>query len=351
MGEIHNLHFEPQKSYARKLFSFYRRVKAVKSLKKRIRPDVSISFMTQPNILNVVSKVKGERVFASIRNYPSLKQLEDKSFISKISNLIYPLVLRMADRIVTVSKGIEEFYKDEHKFLARKLRTIYNGVDVNSVNADSMDRLGGEFEKFFNSRLSLINVGKLEYQKGQKHLIEIFAKIIQNYDLRNTVLLILGAGKLAEELKEIAISNKLKVYVDGKDKFDTSANVFFFGSQKNPYKFIRTSDLFVLTSLYEGFPNVLIEAMACGLPIVSSDCPTGPSEILTGSDENFGVLLPSFYDSSTNSDIERQWVEELSLLLKDEQRRASFAALAKERVKEFDILNIITKWNELIDEK
>ncbi|MEO9872948.1 glycosyltransferase [Ekhidna sp.] len=349
-GFIYNVHFEPRKSLLGKVLSFFKRIHTVKSIKRRIKPDVSISFMTQPNILNVLSKIRSERVFVSIRNYPLLKDQEDRSMLNKLMNFGYTYVLRKANKVITVSKGIEEYYRKKDPKLTNKLKTIYNGVDVNGIFHDSKESVQSELESLLSNKPSLINIGKLEYQKGQVHLIDIFSEIKKEKALSDAVLLILGDGRLKSELMEYASKKGLVVTTaDELGKYNFDADIFFLGFQKNPYKYVRNTDLFVLSSLYEGFPNALIEAMACESPVVSADCLTGPAEILKGPKENYGVLLPTFTQTNLEP-IYSQWGKEISNLLLDKHRLSYFASASKSRSQTFELSNIIDVWKQLINE-
>ncbi len=118
-------------------------------------------------------------------------------------------------------------------------------------------------------------MGRLSAQKNFTLLIRAFAKVLENRPAR---LIILGEGHLREELTQLCAD------------LDISKQVEMPGCESNPYKFMKNADLFVLSSNYEGLPNALVEALACGCPIVSTDCLSGPREILDNG--KYGQLVP-----------------------------------------------------------
>ncbi len=125
------------------------------------------------------------------------------------------------------------------------------------------------------TRCRILNVGRLNSQKNQKLLLEAFARLAATHDAR---LIILGEGPLRGELEQRA------------RELGIADRVSMPGFYLDPSPFYRSANLFVLSSDYEGYPLVLIEAMHCGLSVVSTDCPTGPSEILRG--QGVGILTP-----------------------------------------------------------
>ena len=133
-----------------------------------------------------------------------------------------------------------------------------------------------EFQELFSFPV-VINVARLEEQKGQEYLIRSFVRIKKEIPL--TKLVILGEGHLEHKLRDLAKGLGLE------------QDVVFLGWQKNPFKFLAYSKVFVLSSLWEGFPNTLLEAMALGLPVISTDCPSGPNEIIKHGENGFLIRL------------------------------------------------------------
>src|SRR5699024_8973667 len=143
---------------------------------------------------------------------------------------------------------------------------IYNFYDIEKILELSKEPLTVQDAKIFENP-TIVTVGRLAEQKGQWHLIRALNKVKK--EIPDVKLIILGEGELEDYLKKLVNDYKL------------TENVHFLGFQKNPFKYITKSDMYVFPSLYEGFPNALAEGMVCGLPVISSDCESGPREILS----------------------------------------------------------------------
>jgi glycosyltransferase involved in cell wall biosynthesis len=159
---------------------------------------------------------------------------------------------------------------------------------------------------------TIITVGRLVYQKDHDTLLRAFALARSRLDAS---LVLVGQGPLQDELTTLA------------RELGISDRVIFAGWQQNPFAWMANADLFVLSSRFEGFGNVVIEAMACGLPVVSTDCPSGPSEILANGDA--GILVPV-------GDVHAM-ADAMCAVLQDGKLRKQLADKSQRRAPEFDI--------------
>lgn len=173
---------------------------------------------------------------------------------------------------------------------------------------------------------NLIAMGRLVYQKGFDLLLEAFAKVHQKFPEWH--LTILGEGPLRKSLEEQVLSLGLT------DK------VTMIGVMNAPFSILRQADLFVLSSRYEGFPNALSEAMACELPVISFDCPSGPAEIVRNNID--GILVPP-------EDVVAL-AKALKVLMADEYLRDQYATRSVEVLDRFSSERIYDMWDRLIQQ-
>jgi N-acetylgalactosamine-N,N'-diacetylbacillosaminyl-diphospho-undecaprenol 4-alpha-N-acetylgalactosaminyltransferase len=262
--------------------------------------DIVISHMERSNYIVSLSRIfsaKQYKHFAVVHNAKYVKSIKHFIFVK----LLYPKI----DKIVCVSKRIENIIRT--KFRLQNLITIYNPLDIDNVKNLKKDQIEDEDKYLFSENAEiLINIGRLHQQKGHKFLIEAFS-IVQKLNPQ-LKLIILGEGVLRGNI-ELQIK-----------RLGLNDCVFLLGNKKNVYPYIMKSDLFVFSSLWEGFPGVLIEALACGIPIISSDCDSGPREILSPNlslSENidYPYQTESGFIVSDPSKTKTKFVEELSSIL------------------------------------
>lgn len=236
----------------------FMRVKKIRQLLKKNCFDVAISFMAEPNFRLVLASIgiKKTRTIISVRNDPS------KEYPGLMGKLVCKIILPFADGCVFQTKDAQKWFP---KKLQKKSRIILNAVE----------------DKFFtesickNERRDIVSCGRLTNQKNHRLLIEAFSKISKNCEDN---LIIYGDGVLLDELKDLVDENNLV------------SRVFFAGTTDDVPSAIKNAKIFVLSSDYEGLPNVLMEAMTLGVPCISTDCPCGgPRSIID--DEKNGILV------------------------------------------------------------
>lgn len=254
---IHNLNSKNT------LFSFYPLYKFFNQNKIDIAWG-NMSPLTSIIIFAWVLSGKKGKLFVTEHN-PLTFQITQLSKLKEfVLRLIFSLSYRFATGITTVSKGIKNDLLQLAHINNDKIDVIYNPV---AIGKNKISELFNLEKKIWDSsyNVKLLSVGNLKVQKNHKLLINAFAKLPKNL---NAQLIIIGEGPLRKELEELI--NNLKL----------SKRISLIGHQKNPYPWYHSADLFILSSNYEGFGNVLIEALECGLPIVSTNCVSGPKEIL-----------------------------------------------------------------------
>jgi glycosyltransferase involved in cell wall biosynthesis len=315
-----------------------------------------VSFLERANFVNIISKLfKRHRAIISVR----MDQQRGHVGLRKLNKLLVRILYPKADLIVAVSHGVKQSLINLG-IEKEKIKVIYNPYPIDEIRELAKEPLGS-YEEIFKHPV-LITAGRLTKPKGQWYLLRVFKALKEKH--RDLKLVILGEGELKDYLVELSQELGLKTYVWDRDRLSESFDVYFLGFQKNPFKFMARSKLFVFPSLWEGFPNALVEAMACDVCVVSSDCRSGPREILAPNTDfshqtqkpefaEYGVLMPVFevkYKSAEKplGGKEIMWVKTIDKLIEDENLRKSYSEKAKQRAEDFSIEKIVQKWKEVL---
>ena len=247
-----------------------------KYLKER-KPDVVISALHQANLAVVLAKslvfFKG-KLFLTVHSQMS-KQMEQAKGINKIvvpflAKIFYP----KAEKIICVSYGVAEDLIGTYHLPKDKIQVIYNPVITDDIFEKAEDLIEHPWFQLGQPPV-ILGVGRLTPAKNFETLIKAFSLVRRKLEAK---LVILGEGREREKLEHLVEELGLK------------NDVSMPGFVDNPYKYMKNSSVFVLSSRWEGLPTVLIEALALGVPVVSTDCPSGPAEILENG--KWGRLVP-----------------------------------------------------------
>ncbi len=308
------------------------------------KDDIVVSFIERANFVNLVSKIflNHKAIITLHTNISSSFKTFKKYFYYLLIKILYP----RADAVISVSKGINEDFQKTLKFKGYST-VIYNPIDLVSINNLKNEALDFSGEFLENS---IITVGRLFYQKAQWVLLCVFRDLLKYRP--GVKLFIIGDGDLRQKLLDYASGLGLRVFSvfsQPLSEISNSYDVYFLGFQKNPYKFMTRATIFSLSSVSEGLPMVVLEAMACGSPIISSDCNYGPREILVNNDKKFGLLVPvldfKLADNRNESDVKyKEWIETFSSLLKDEKKKEDLKQLSLTRANDFSIEEIKKTW-------
>lgn len=252
------------------------------------RQDIVISGPSYINVLVLISAMfipDRPRIIVTYRSHRSSELANQSLRFKLIEKFTFPLYKR-SDFIVGVSKGVADDLRKTLKGFEAKIVTIYNPAWTSLHENQLLESVWHKwFDLEWNSFLKLISVGRLEKPKDFYCLLDAFKLVV---DERPSKLLILGEGSLREKLIDYSIEIGVSEHVD------------FLGHVSNPVTFIQKCDLFVLSSKWEGFANVLVEALGAGVNVVSTDCQSGPSEILDFG--RYGALTPvSSYKELANT--------------------------------------------------
>jgi glycosyltransferase involved in cell wall biosynthesis len=342
----------------KRMFRSLSLLRQVRKLKKTKNIDATISFMEASNIINVLTR-QNDKVIISVRSYLS-NEFADIPRL-KVFGTFIKLLYKRADHVVVPANLLKRDLVNNFGVPARKVSLIYNFTDFNKAEALKNVALPAHHEKIFNGHPVIVNVGRINYPKAQWLQPTILAEVKKT--IPGAKLVILGDGLLKERIHESAQRNGLKVYDEGlnSETPDGDFDVYLLGFTKNPFPYLAKSNIFLMTSLYEGFPNVLVEAMSSGIPVVSSDCPSGPREILSPSTDilskadgveyaEYGVLTPAANKEGVDDDKYANFAAEaVTALLNDQAKYHSYCKKALQRAEDFDVKIIIAQWMQLIE--
>jgi glycosyltransferase involved in cell wall biosynthesis len=287
-----------------------RRVAALRGAVRELQPDVVVSFMDRMNVLTLLAThrlgipvVVSERTDAPSHN------------LGSAWNSLRRLVYRYADALVFPSASART---RAVSLRAPTVRVIPNPIVLSGNGAQRNP--GGEGSK------SVVGMGRFTEEKGFDLLIEAFSRVANRHP--NWSLCVFGDGPLRDTLSAEAARAGL------------NNRVFFPGTVSDPFRVFRQADLFVLPSRFEGFPNALCEAMACGLPVVSFDCRSGPAEIVR--DGIDGLLVRAGDVKGLASAMDR--------LMGDPAERSRLANRAPDVTQRFRLDNVMGMWESLLTE-
>lgn len=245
---------------------------------KNEKPDIVFSTCGGANMpLSLAASIVPNKKFKLIlseRNilFPPGKNKLKRSLMMLAKRLFY----NAADHHTAVSKGVKEEMIKAFALKAEQISVVDNPVITLQLLAQSKEEVNHPWFKKDRSIPVILHAGRFVYQKDHQTLIEAFKILNEKTEAR---LFLMGEGPLKKEIQSLVKS------------YDLESPVEFAGFDKNPFKYMSKCDVFVLSSHHEGMPGVLVQAMACGAPCVSTDCPTGPNEIIK-SDLNNGKLVP-----------------------------------------------------------
>lgn len=293
-------------------FSLRRSISHLRTLADNIRPDVSLSFLTRSNIANAAAMAGSGKPWLISERVNTSAHL-GKGPRAWVGRTMVRARYPKADAVIAVSQGVADDLATNFRVSRERLRVIANPID-----ADEIRSLGAEENMLADKQPYVFAMGRLVENKNFSLLIDAFAR--SGLDGR---LVIGGEGPLRAALEAQIASLGL------------GDRVTLAGFLKNPFAVAAGARFFVLPSNAEGFPNGLVEAMALGKAVISTNCASGPSEILNDSSRDgvqgltmgrYGILVP------TN---DADGMGEAMRRLQDEAQRTRYEALAAERAREF----------------
>ena len=287
------------------------RVSVLRKAIKLSEPDIVIAHLTETNILTVLATLKTKYpVLITEHCDPNL------IFYGKFWSILRRLVYPFATKLSSVSQGVENYFTWLPK---NKKQVIYNPFFLSQNASSEMEIPTG----VNSDRQWIMSMGRLTNQKGFDILLKAFAKVAPKYP--DWQLIILGEGELRSELEQL------------KAELNLGEQAVLPGRVKNPFLLMERAQFFVMSSRFEGFPMAHGEAMLCGLPVIATDCPSGPRELVR--DGIDGILIPNQDEAALTAAIERT--------ISNPEERAKFAKSAPQVGSRFSLEKIIQDWIDL----
>lgn len=349
-----------RKGKLQKILNIIRRSRKVRKLKKEMQPEIAYSFGPTANMVNAFSRTGKEKVWLGLRNYTDVEE-ETKM----------RLLVKKADLIVCCSKDIEKSVKIKYKF--NNTAVLYNLYDVDTIRKEAATsdpplpfaeelKEAGRLQQEPGQLRYLVSMGRDDPMKGFWHMIKAF-KLVHD-QIPEARLILMGAGTFQ---KYKTLAEQLKI---------TDA-IYFAGMRRDPYALLKYGEVYLLTSANEGFPNALVEAMTLSLAPVSTNCLTGPAEILVRNGDtaslndqfaekqkeketpviygDYGIVVPEMQkeenlDPADITEEERNLADTVIRLLQDEKLLQSYRQAAARRAGDFTYEKYLEQFLKLAEE-
>lgn len=294
------------------------RLKAIRDLVQNIRPSLIMSTKWQANAIAGLADKLWNFDIGLVMNEQSTPQSSLETDARR--RRMWPVAKRLyrqADLIITISEGIAHELESTAQIEPNKMKVIHNPIEL-PINEEDPIILPGNKN---SDTLIILAAGRLTPLKNFPMLLKASALVSQEHQIE---LLILGDGPERQHLDDL--SRKLNI----------SSQVHFMGFVSNPQNYFAQADIFTLTSNHEGFGNVIVEAMAMGVPVIATDCPYGPREILQGGKS--GILVPV--------DDENALAGAILDLLDQPDKLEHLARAGKSRARDFSIQEILPQYEQ-----
>lgn len=310
----------------RVIFSIFKLRKCIKDLIKKNNYEKSVLISNQ-NYANIISFFSSNGLSNLKRIFVERNHLDElffkKNFLSYIKNLciffLIKLIYPKSDKVVAISRGLANCLKNTSN--KSKIKLIYNPAFDSEILTQSKKKINFKFDKKLKY---IICVSRLTKRKGIEELIESFCDCIR-VDM-NLRLILIGYGNNERNIYNLIKKQKINKFIKIIKKCD------------NPYPYIKKSDLFVLNSKYEGFANVIVESVFLDTPVISTNCNSGPSEILLNG--KGGKLIKVYNNRNILSKEILKFFENKKFLIKKNK-------IAKSNLERFSVKNNVNEFNKL----
>lgn len=283
---------------------------------RRGKAEVAVSFLSRCNIMLIIAGLFSKTKIIVCDRNNLLKKYP--KYVFKLSCFLYSF----ADAVVVQTHEIKKSYP---KYLHKKIFVLENPLDFKEMQIQyEQGRLEASLENTVKKSKTVLSIGRLEKQKDFKTLIRAFKKVsckFSDWELR-----IFGQGGMRKELE---------AYIT---RLNMEEKIKLCGVTHTPFFEMKRAEIFVLSSFYEGFPNVLCEAMHAGMACISTRCKCGPSEIIKNGENGYLVNIGDTL----------KLAERLEALMQDGIKRKRMGAKAEQSVEYLEINKVFLRWKEVI---
>jgi len=287
----------------------------------------SFSLLTRSCYINIMARWFTQhpyKLIVSERNYPSI-QYGGNGMQARINRFLVKRLYYKADLIISNAKASAEDLTQNFNVPQNKIKTIYNPIDIEKINTVKKD-----CSLFNTDVMNVVSIGRLVPEKNHDFLLDAVVPF------KNIHLYIFGEGELKIQLQE-----KIQ-------KLGLSHRVFLMGFESNPFKYLKAADFFLFGSLNEGFPNVLLEAMCCGLPIISTNCKSGPDEMLELGEAKTDDIMFTDYGILTPVDDVKLMQKAIAFVIKNPFFLEDCRPKLTQRIQDFSREPILERYRQLL---
>jgi glycosyltransferase involved in cell wall biosynthesis len=331
-----------------KRFLFYLKTPfLIHKIIKQNKTSHSIAFGDMANIFSSLT-FTNEYKIASIHALKSVEFI-NKSFLNTIFKLGFKTSYINFDKVVCISSAIKvDLIKNCGFLFKQKLKVIYNPHDIQSITNLSKIALETKEENTIFDKKTVLFLGRLCIQKAPWHLIKAFSLLIKKSKSYNLVLI--GDG-------DVNVLNYINELIE---ELQIKENVFLLGRKSNPYQYLSNASVLALSSYYEGTPNVIVEAITCEIPIVSSNCTDGIIELMSNKKlhkngdlliTESGIITPNFFKDNLSIPENNEFIEEeiqfsnaLEMILSDDNYKTQLILNKKTLLEKFEMKKIAEEY-------
>lgn len=333
-GNLVDMKSPPQTNLLKKIVNNIKRQYQLVKIIKKNKSEIVFFFIGCSSPINSV-RFKDSVKLTSIRDFSVLTEKTE----------LFKKATDSSDAVICNSEYIRDYYVSKYPEDSSKIFTVYNIIDVERIVDASKEYFDDEAFLRFRSvhKMLIVAVGRFCKEKAFENLLMAFKDCKSR--IADVGLVFIGDGEFKEKCMNIVKEQEM------------GADVYFAGYQNNPYKYMVRCDAFVLSSRSEGFPNVLAEAMALSLPVISTNCFTGPSEMLMEEYDydrvrknfeecDYGILTPDYEVCGTEAAI-LQLSNAMVHLLSNKELMKKYSAISAQRVVEFSENSALERFEEI----